>query len=436
MIGLRIALNSEITENENQRIFSCKSNGEMKNEEGKEFLPSIVSCLEKTTTTAATPSTTSSTTTTTTATTTATSTAIDAQYTTIFSHDARGGVFSSQADAANKNADSPDAYLFSILDQLEEFRGSDGKFRFKLCYPELTWGVGGKTCNEWMQTSNPMTETTITGFESVSLAFIYDSYLNPWKGLGKSPPNLPSSTIDDAPAHKPRYCSIGTKYFYRDKIHGPRNHEDWRKSFVSKVHLYVKGNRTTTSSASTISNTVTTTTATTTVNYTTTPTTTTSTVSNNATSLAAITNETNTIATTNNNSLSQATIAINTNVSATTVTSTTTNTNTIATTTNNTPATNTNNTTISATTVTNTMNTATITIDINTPATTITNSTTPPTTINRPTIATTSPVNAAITVAADERTTSPVTTPATSTTMVTVTTTTTTTDIFSGMENG
>ena len=40
-------------------------------------------------------------------------------FTKVFNHDTRGGVFSSQEDAANKNADDPDAYLFSILDQLE-----------------------------------------------------------------------------------------------------------------------------------------------------------------------------------------------------------------------------------------------------------------------------------------------------------------------------
>ena len=38
---------------------------------------------------------------------------------------------------------NPDSKLYSILDQLEDFRNSKGKFQFKLCYPELTWGKDG-----------------------------------------------------------------------------------------------------------------------------------------------------------------------------------------------------------------------------------------------------------------------------------------------------
>ena len=88
----------------------------------------------------------------------------------VFSHDTAGGMFSSQEDALSKNPNTTGALLFSILDQLEDFRNDDGSFHFKLCYPELA-GVGGGRCNEWLQDSNPATETDIAGFRPISLSF-------------------------------------------------------------------------------------------------------------------------------------------------------------------------------------------------------------------------------------------------------------------------
>ena len=158
----------------------------------------------------------------------------------MFSHDTRGGVFSSQADAANKNSNNSDAYLFSILDQLERYRDSDGNFIFKLCYPELTWGVDGRTCNEWIQSSNPLTETTIRGFKPISLAFTKDSYLKAWRGLGKSPSNYPYAAIDDAPTGSYWWTAIGATRLYHGKIPGPRSDRDWNKiAIITKVQLYV-----------------------------------------------------------------------------------------------------------------------------------------------------------------------------------------------------
>ena len=65
---------------------------------------------------------------------------------------------------------------------MEEYK-SCGGFHFKLCYPELV-GVGDG-CNEWIQTSNPTTDSTITGFQPISITFQYDSYLKNWTGIGK-----------------------------------------------------------------------------------------------------------------------------------------------------------------------------------------------------------------------------------------------------------
>ena len=154
----------------------------------------------------------------------------------MFNHDTRGGVFSSQEDAANKNADDPDAYLFSILDQLENFRDRDGNFHLKLCYPEMTWGVNGKTCNEWKQSSNPFTETSITGFQPIFLAFTEDSSFKDWRGLGRSPSQFPQTLIDDAPEIGHWSSAIGATKHFSGFIPGPRNQEN---IYVTKVELYV-----------------------------------------------------------------------------------------------------------------------------------------------------------------------------------------------------
>ena len=158
----------------------------------------------------------------------------------MFNHDVKGGFFSNKADAASKNPTNPEADLFSILDQLETYRGSDGNFRFKLCYPELTWGVDGGKCNEWIQSSNPLTETTITGFKSISLAFTMNSRKDPWVGLGKS--QWPESVIDDT-AITFGWFAIGSNKAYYGGVPGPRYSVDSQANTfgtVKKIQLYVQ----------------------------------------------------------------------------------------------------------------------------------------------------------------------------------------------------
>ena len=75
----------------------------------------------------------------------------------IFSHNLAGGLFDSSNDALKKNLNNPDALLFSKLNFLEGYRNKEGKFHFKICFPEIK----GNNCNEWKQTSNPATEGKI-----------------------------------------------------------------------------------------------------------------------------------------------------------------------------------------------------------------------------------------------------------------------------------
>ena len=161
-------------------------------------------------------------------------------YVKIFNHDVSGGLFTTNDDVGRKNSGDPDNKLFSILDQLEDYRNSEGKFHFKLCYPELTWGRDGKTCNEWIQSSNPYTDTTITGFEEIFLAFDLES----WKGLGKNSNSNSNAFIDDSPSHGNWFTAIGAKSYWggSDTIPGPRHPTDSAaNSPISIVKLYVKG---------------------------------------------------------------------------------------------------------------------------------------------------------------------------------------------------
>ena len=167
------------------------------------------------------------------------------QYVKVFSHHTADGLFSSHEDALSRNADNPFASLYSILGQLDSYRNYLGYFQFRLCYPELI-GVGGSHCNVWIQSSNPATETTITGFEAISLAFTKNSYNHSWVGLGRNPNPNADAVIDDAPSTDVfyRWSAVGAIRFYEgnhtrflqsnNTIPGPVGH------LVTKVDFFVK----------------------------------------------------------------------------------------------------------------------------------------------------------------------------------------------------
>lgn len=98
-------------------------------------------------------------------------------------------------------------------------------------------------CNEWIQSSNPLTESIITGFQPISLAFAKDSNLGSWKGIGKNPSQWSSTAIDDSPSSPMWWTAIGaTQYFSDEKIPGPRSPFQTDSNttvLVNKVNLYV-----------------------------------------------------------------------------------------------------------------------------------------------------------------------------------------------------
>jgi len=153
----------------------------------------------------------------------------------------REAFFSNQDDdALSKNVDDPNAQLYSILGQLEDYR-SGGRFHFRLCYPELVGVNGGDGCNEWTQTSNPATESTITGFQPISLSFLYNSYLENWVGIGKDISGVGATFISDAPNRQWWWTAIGSYTYHESSstIPGPRNLTN-DQYIVKQVELYVK----------------------------------------------------------------------------------------------------------------------------------------------------------------------------------------------------
>ena len=161
-------------------------------------------------------------------------------YTKVFGHDTKGGLFSSQDEVLKSNPENSNADLYSILYSLEEFRNSEGNFQFKLCYPKIK-GIGGKSCNEWIQSSNPATDSIITGFKPMSLAFVKNSINQDWKGLGiNRASNQRNTLIDDAPTHGNWYSAVGAFAHWGGKntIPGPRIEPASSKSPTTKVELF------------------------------------------------------------------------------------------------------------------------------------------------------------------------------------------------------
>ena len=160
----------------------------------------------------------------------------------VFSHNTEGGLFTSSQDALSRNQDNPQASLFSILGKLESYRNAEGKFRFKICYPEVQsefHGLGH--CNEWLQSSNPTTEGTITGYKRIHLAFPKNGAGRAWGGLGRS--GNSGTLADDTGSSLYWWMAVGaTEYYHPNKktIPGP-----WARPAdgIKKIELYVNPER-------------------------------------------------------------------------------------------------------------------------------------------------------------------------------------------------
>jgi len=124
------------------------------------------------------------------------------------------------------NVGMPTSSNFAMLDELENFRSTDGKFEFK-----LVWPLSEAQDMLWKQSSNPVTMSTrgVEGYEVVSVP-------HPRK-FGGLTNNLGRSTLLDGVANSGWWWfSVGAKQYYQKGypgIYQPR-------MIVSAVELYVK----------------------------------------------------------------------------------------------------------------------------------------------------------------------------------------------------
>ena len=128
----------------------------------------------------------------------------------VFSHNSAGGLFPSVESAKSYNADDPDADLYSILDQIENYR-RDGVFHIKLCYEELS-SKFEFPCNEWTQSSNMLEESDITDFNPIRISFPESGIGGSFGGLGINQQGQRQHTlIDDLPNQGNYWYAIGCK---------------------------------------------------------------------------------------------------------------------------------------------------------------------------------------------------------------------------------
>ena len=103
----------------------------------------------------------------------------------VFHHDIASGYFPDKKEAINYNEDDPDADLYSILDQMEEYR-KDGVFHIRQCYPTLS--SFDPPCNEWTQSSNFAVEEEISDFTPITINWrdLYSWSPGDFNGLKKA----------------------------------------------------------------------------------------------------------------------------------------------------------------------------------------------------------------------------------------------------------
>ena len=101
-------------------------------------------------------------------------------------------------------------------------------FHFKIVYPFL----GGS--NDWFQTSNPASSSSIEGYQPVHLDYKLRGRGKSWGGLGLC--NKKEAFICDTPIADRWWMCIGCQSSYENPntIPGP-----WKKA-TTKVELYIK----------------------------------------------------------------------------------------------------------------------------------------------------------------------------------------------------
>ena len=168
----------------------------------------------------------------------------DENYMKIFYHNVKNlALFSTEQNVLDNSADD----TFSMLGQLDKYKNIEGKFHLKICYPDRVAqsDVSGKCCNEWKQTSNPVSEGIITGFEKISLAWTKNCAGSDWHGLGLEG-QFTHTLIDDTGENE-RWCmAVGAIKYEPDDdnpkkyIPGPYNEKIAEPRKVQIVEMLVR----------------------------------------------------------------------------------------------------------------------------------------------------------------------------------------------------
>lgn len=130
----------------------------------------------------------------------------------------------------SRNSNDPKNSNYAILDQLESFRGADGKFTLKLQWPNDEGGGDSDELQIWKQTTNPVTSTTggVKGYEAMSVAFTSGF----WGGLER---NMGGQSLLDGSVR-------GASWFYAVGCHrmwgGGYPGAHGRRPVMDKVELY------------------------------------------------------------------------------------------------------------------------------------------------------------------------------------------------------
>jgi len=145
----------------------------------------------------------------------------------VFYHNVNGGkkLFTSDAEVLATDSN----YKYSILGQLEKFRyTTESEFEFLLEYEDLPGEY-----NRWIQTSNPTTSTTVTGYVAKGISWTSQK----WGGLALS--NQAKTLIDGSPKDDTWFYAIGVNYIYQKGMPAEGNK---LISTDKSVTLWVKAN--------------------------------------------------------------------------------------------------------------------------------------------------------------------------------------------------
>lgn len=164
-----------------------------------------------------------------------------AEWLEVFYHNNKSGtiLFANEQEALHTNSQ----YKFSILDQLENFRGTDNKFEFLLEYPDDF----PNEYNRWKQTDNPVTVSEViggdpykaVGYEAIHIDWDFNridsSICNTFSGLLRSSRSSTHTLIDGSIGHSNWHTAIGAMSSWNGGVPSPMI-----QPALGRIKLYVR----------------------------------------------------------------------------------------------------------------------------------------------------------------------------------------------------